>query len=397
MFSVTPLAVSVALCMSAMMGFNAVAGPLIRALGLADWHAGAVVSVAGLLWMLSARAWGGASDRLGRKPVLLAGVGGFAGGYMLLALFVLMALPSPPPVLLSLCLLVVARGLLGLFYAAVPPVSGALVADNIPPQARASYMARLGAAAGIGMVAGPFIASLLAGRGLAMPLYAFAALPLVALFLLWRFLPAGPPVQAGGPRRAVRLADPRLRLPVVAAYVSMFTINAAQICVGFLMIDRLDLSPEDGARMAGYALGGIGICLIAVQMGVAAAKQVAPLTWIRGGVAIAVAAALGVALAGTAPLLIGAFCLLAVGLGTVVPSFQALAANSVGPDEQGSAAGTVAAAQGLAMVTGPLIATGLYGLAPAAPFLLAAVGLALLLAFSLNSSKSPSGAEEVSP
>lgn len=384
MFSITPLVVSVALCMSAMMGFNAVAGPLIRALGLADWHAGVVVSVAGLLWMLSARAWGGASDRLGRKPVLLVGVGGFAGGYLVLALFVLLALPTPPPVTLSLCLLILSRGVLGLFYAAVPPVSGALVADNVAPQERASYMARLGAAAGIGMVAGPFIASLLAGRGLAVPLYAFAALPLAALLLLWRFLPGRPPVRSGGPRRAVRLADPRLRLPVVAAYISMFTINAAQICVGFLMIDRLDLSPEDGARMAGYALGGIGICLIAVQMGVAAAKRVAPLTWIRGGVAIATVAALGVAMAGTAPLLIGGFCLMAVGLGTVVPSFQALAANSVGPEEQGSTAGTVAAAQGLAMVSGPLIATGLYGLAPAAPFLLAAAGLALLLVLSLN-------------
>lgn len=52
-----------------------------------------------LLWMLSASAWGGASDRLGRKPVLLAGVGGFAGCYLLLTLFVLLALPSPPPMI----------------------------------------------------------------------------------------------------------------------------------------------------------------------------------------------------------------------------------------------------------------------------------------------------------
>lgn len=187
-------------------------------------------------------------------------------------------------------------------------------------------------------------------------------------------------------------------MPVAAAFIAIFTINASLICVGFLMIDRLELSPEEGARMAGYALGGIGLCLIAVQTGVAAAKQIAPLTWIGGGVAIAVAAALGVALAGTAPLLIGAFCLLAAGMGMVVPSFQALAANSAGPDGQGSAAGTVAAAQGLAMASGPLIATGLYGLAPALPFFLSVLALALLLVLSFRINVAhPAESDEISP
>ena len=51
----------------AMMAFVAVVGPVVRLLGLAEWHAGLSVTAAGVLWMLSARRWGSLSDRIGRK------------------------------------------------------------------------------------------------------------------------------------------------------------------------------------------------------------------------------------------------------------------------------------------------------------------------------------------
>ena len=55
----------------AMMSFVAVIGPVVRLLGLAEWHAGLSVTAAGVLWMLAARPWGLLSDRIGRKRVLL--------------------------------------------------------------------------------------------------------------------------------------------------------------------------------------------------------------------------------------------------------------------------------------------------------------------------------------
>ena len=50
-----------------------------------------------------------------------------------------------------------------------------------------------------------------------------------------------------------------------------------------------------------------------------------------------------------------AYALAAFGMGFVFPSFQALAADAVQAHEQGAAAGTVAAAQGLGMVAGPML------------------------------------------
>jgi predicted membrane-bound dolichyl-phosphate-mannose-protein mannosyltransferase len=39
----------------AMMSFVAVIGPVVRMLGLSEWHAGLSVTAAGVLWMLAAR------------------------------------------------------------------------------------------------------------------------------------------------------------------------------------------------------------------------------------------------------------------------------------------------------------------------------------------------------
>lgn len=61
----------------AMKAFVALIGPIARSLHLPPWQAGAVVTVGGVLWMLLSRPWGSLSDSRGRRPVLLAGVGGF--------------------------------------------------------------------------------------------------------------------------------------------------------------------------------------------------------------------------------------------------------------------------------------------------------------------------------
>ena len=64
-FDLRPLLIANMACTMAMMAFVSLIGPLARVLGLAAWQTGAEVTVSGLLWMLLARPWGLASDRLG--------------------------------------------------------------------------------------------------------------------------------------------------------------------------------------------------------------------------------------------------------------------------------------------------------------------------------------------
>ncbi|AOA72570.1 MFS transporter [Stenotrophomonas rhizophila] len=362
----------------AMMAFVAVIGPVVRLLGLSEWHAGLSVTAAGVLWMLSARRWGALSDRIGRRRVLLIALAAYAVIYIVMAVFVDTALQAPPAVWLSVLALVGTRALVGLFYAAVPPTAAALVADEAAPGQRAGAMAKLGSANALGMVIGPAAAGWVAFHDLALTLYVAALLPVLALLVIaWR-LPSAPPPAAptNGPRAALAWYDPRLRLPVMAVFAAMISVTIAQVTVGFFAIDRLQLAPAAGARMAGLALTAVGVGLIVAQVLVMTFKNMPPRRWIALGAVISGIGFSSVALVQAPWQLLATYAVAAFGMGFVFPSFQALAADSVQAHEQGAAAGAVASVQGLGMVIGPMVGTLLYRAAPSAPYLL--VGLVLL-------------------
>lgn len=368
-----PLVLANAACMMAMMAFIALLGPLVRALGLSEWQAGATVTMAGLLWFLLARGWGGLSDRIGRKRVLLIGLGGFACAYLLLALGLHWALWALPGTLVSFVILLLGRGAVGAFYAAVPSAANAMVADLTGPTARAPAMAALGASGAVGMVLGPALAGLMAARGLVVPMYLFAVLPWLAIGIVAQRLPTSQ-VQRPQHASAPRLWDARLRLPVVVALVSMGSVTIAQICVGFYAMDRLGLTAAQGARVAGYALTAVGVALIVAQLGVRR------LRWpnrrlIVSGSCIAALGFVLAALSAAPWQLIAAYFVAAAGMGFVFPAFSAAAADAVEAHEQGIAAGTVSAAQGVGMVFGPVLGGGLYALAPSLPYALAVVAM----------------------
>ena len=366
----------------AMMAFVAVVGPVVRLLGLAEWHAGLSVTAAGVLWMLSARRWGRLSDRIGRRRVLLSGLAGYAVVYIAMAVFVDSALRAPPAVWLSVVVLVATRALVGLFYAAIPPTAAAMVADEVAPGQRGAAMAKLGTANALGMVLGPAAAGWIAFHGIAMALYVAAALPLLSLAVLWWRLPDAPPVDAASrnPRPPMALADARLRLPLLSVFAAMVSVSIAQVVVGFFAIDRLQLSPADGARVAGLSLTVVGIGLVLAQGLVMRLRSVAPARWITVGALVSGAGFASVALIDTQWQLLLAYGVSAFGMGLVFPSFQALAADSVEAHEQGAAAGTVAAVQGMGMIAGPLLGTVLYRSSPALPYLFVGIVLAALAA-----------------
>lgn len=60
-----PLLLANMACTMSMMAFVALIGPIARQLGMATWQAGAAVTVAGVVWVLLARPWGRAANRLG--------------------------------------------------------------------------------------------------------------------------------------------------------------------------------------------------------------------------------------------------------------------------------------------------------------------------------------------
>ncbi|SER19355.1 MFS transporter [Sphingobium sp. YR768] len=374
-FSLKPLMFETFVCSMAMMAFVALAGPIARVIGLDPWHVGTAVTIAGIGWMIMARIWGAASDRRGRRPILLFGLSGFVVSYALLALFIDSALRGALSPALAFAGLVVGRGLAGLFYAAVPSTSAALVADHVPPDKRAAAMAGLGAASAAGLVVGPGLAGLIGSYSLRLPLYGTAILPALALIVLWQALPRDTAVarRDGAP---LKLSDGRLRRPMLLAFSAMFSVSIAQITVGFFALDRLHLPPAQAAWTSGIALATVGVALVGAQLALRALGW-APARFIRLGMIIGAIGFGSVIFASTAALLWLGYAVAAFGMGWVFPSVSAMAANAVQPHEQGATAGTVAAAQGLGVVLGPIAGTTLYTIDNGAPY--AVVALLLLL------------------
>ncbi|MDO9436926.1 MFS transporter [Hydrogenophaga sp.] len=393
-FRLAPLAFAALAGTMAMMAYVAVIGPVVRKLGLPEWVAGLSVTAGGIFWMLLARWWGGVSDRHGRKPVLLVGLSAFALVYGAMALGVDLALRGHLPPLLVIALLIVARSLIGAFYAAVPPTAAATIADHTPPQLRASRMARLGSANALGMVAGPAAAGWLATQDLGIALYAAAVLPVLALLVIAFGLPHRAPSHAlpgGGkkPGTKLRLLDPRLRQACLTAFLAMTSVAIAQVLVGFFAIDRLGLSEQQGARVAGLSLTAVGVSLMVSQQFVMRWKSVPPTRWIWIGALIAGTGFSCVLFAYSQTIILACYGFAAFGMGLIFPTFQAMAANAVEPHEQGAAAGVLSAAQGLGMVIGPLAGTLLYHLAPALPYLVVGGALIALSAFTATRTPPP--------
>ncbi|MGF9826902.1 MFS transporter, partial [Brevibacillus agri] len=162
---------SVFVAMVGLMIIAPVMPPLIRELGLSETHSGLIISLGSVAMAVMAPVWGRWSDTKGRKPVILIGFLGMFVSYVLFTLTMYAGLANLIGGGLLVTLLIVARGMVGMFIPAVPSSAQAYMADVTDEKGRASGMALIGAANGMGLVMGPAIAGVFALIGLIWPLY----------------------------------------------------------------------------------------------------------------------------------------------------------------------------------------------------------------------------------
>jgi len=127
-------------------GFYALLVPLPRylaAVGLPDWQVGLVLGTFGVASLVGRPVAGLASDRLGARPIMLAGAGSLAFGALAVS------------VTSSLALLVGLRILQALGYVAFTTAGTALVVQLTQPAERARRLAIFGAAANIAIALVP--------------------------------------------------------------------------------------------------------------------------------------------------------------------------------------------------------------------------------------------------
>ena len=339
-----------------------------------DWavttlFGGLLGSLYSVLQFVSAPLWGAASDRRGRRTILLWTLAGTALSYVG---WIFAG---------SFALLILARAVGGIMAGNISTVSAA-IADTHKGPDRAKGMGMLGAGIGLGFVVGPAIGGVLAGWSAGLewttggwglnPFSGCAAVALVLsmvnLILAARLFPETHPVEKRGKEAGERTLRPfaalkQMDLPGVrGANRSYFLYSVAfaamEFTLPFLVADRFGFGPMDIAKMFVF----IGLTLALVQGGLV--RRLVPrfgevrLTTL--GMALTIPALVTVGLAQSVLLLYVGLGLLAAGSAAVMPSLSALVSRYSPADRQGMAMGIFRSMGSLARALGPILGGMVY-------------------------------------
>jgi MFS family permease len=357
-----------------------VLGPLGRELGLREVHVGLFTTAYATTQFLMSAYWGRRSEVSGRKPILLVGILGFATTFLA---FAVIAHLGQRGVLSGNALflpLLATRLLGGLFSSATLPTVQAYVADVTGRKDRASGMAMVGAAFGLGIVFGPALGALLAPVDLLLPVYVSSGVAFLNAFFVWLRLPE--------PERKLRPLEPSPLGPVarrmpgllLVSFVATLSSVAMEQTISFLFQDRLALTAEGTTRSVGLSLFVYGVVAVIVQGGFVRRTSWPPLRLVRIGVPIAACGLCGLVFAESQLTLTAALALQGLGQGLTLPGITAAISLRAREDEQGAAAGLTSSSQALARALGPVLGTALYQLRPDFPYL---AGAALMLVIAL--------------
>jgi len=349
-------------------------------LGATPSEVGLVLAVHALAQLLFLPAWGWASDRIGRRPVILVSLLGTVGAFALLA------------VADALAWIYVARALSG-FFAASVGTAQAVVTDVTAERDRAGGMGLIGASVGLGMVLGPVLGGVLSTWDEKAPFHAVALLAAANFALAWRRLPETRPASTGGAPRwrelAVLLVPAPLRL-VAAVHdlrIALHLVVFLQVFIALGVMESMTpllLSLRFGTAELGVSLvfAWFGAVFVFTQ-GVALRRLVARFgepALVRGGL---LALALGIAAVGVAPSPASVYAivtLVGAGMGAAFPTFTSQFTRACEAEQAGE---LLAESQAMAM-TGRMVGPWAAGLAmerfaPATPFWAAAVLVAAAL------------------
>lgn len=321
--------------------------------------------------LIASPLWGRLSDRVGRKPILITGLIGGVVSYLWIAHA-------------STVYELGAARLFGGLMAGNIGAAFAAAADLADDKTRARNMGMLGAAVGLGFIAGPALGAFLIGDdpnrfSFTNVCYASAALAgfaaLAALFLFRESLPkeARRPKHEPRPRRLAMLAS----RPALTRFVAvMFLMITAQALLEATFGLWADVTLDWGPRGVGWALAGLGVGAVLLQGGGAgrAARVMGERMMLLCGLALLAGAFAGLAVAKTEGAMIAALVALVIGLGLTTPALNALIAAQAGEQERGAVMGLSQSASALGRVVGPLGAGFMFdAYGPGAPYVFAAL------------------------
>jgi MFS family permease len=319
---------------------------------------GAAVSLMVMMFavaqLLSAPFWGRFSDRFGRRPALMVGLGASAAAYLIFAF-------ADSLELLFLCRIVQGAG------GGTVGVIQAYVADATEPEDRAKALGWLSAATNAGVAIGPAVGSLAMGFGTSGPGLFAAAIAIVNMAFAWTYL-AESNTMAGvsaanqpkprGTREVVRRVlthgrEPASRLIwiyalTMGAFQGMTTVLALFLASGFGVTERT----------IGFFFTYVGSISFITRAGILG-KLV---TWLgelrlsRFGMVLLAIGLAGMAFSPNIPVLAFFVALVPLGTAFTFPCVTGLLSRVVAPHERGLYMGVQQTFGGTGRVLGPVYA-----------------------------------------
>jgi multidrug resistance protein len=316
--------------------------------------------------------WGRVSDRVGRKPVLVLSLAGTCVGSLLTGLAG------------GIAVLYVGRVVDGISGASVS-VAQAAVSDVAAPEQRARLFGLLGAAFGLGFVAGPAIGALAALVGPRVPFYVAAALAGINALVAVRRLPE---THQPGDHA---MSTARSRNPLTALAGGQGVASLVAVAFGALLAFSAFEATFAlfGQRRLGFGIGSsaavfavIGLLIVVVQGGLvhAVVTRVGETATLRAGLVVDAVGLLVLAFTRSWLGLVPALLALTVGQGLVQTTMSSTLAGRADPARRGEVLGAQQSAGGLARVVGPLLGGVLFQrVGPGAPYLAGAALMAAVL------------------
>jgi len=325
-----------------------------RGLSVGARDYGLLLGLYGLMQFGFAPVLGALSDRYGRRPVLLVALGMTGVEYVIQAM-------AP-----TLTWLYIGRILAGITGASFTTAS-AYIADVSPSDKRAQNFGLIGAAFGVGFIAGPALGGLLGSLGPRVPFWAAAGLSFINLLYGALILPESLRPENRRPF-AWREANPVGILTVLGRYpvvkgmawslvASNLAVQALQSTWVLLMTSRFGWGP----RQNGLSLAVVGVVALIFQVGLARIllPRLGERRTVLIGLTVGAAEYLAYALADK-PWMIYAI-MFAGGLSYLSgQATQGLLSRQVGDDAQGSLQGALTSLASLTGIAGPVVTTMLF-------------------------------------
>jgi MFS family permease len=352
--------------------------PLGKQIGMPEWQIGTIISISNLAILFAAPFWGRKSDSMGRRAVFVIGMLGYAAGYLGLALGIQAGVAG---VLIGLPLflsLFAARLLYGCLAGAAQPAAQAYIADTTDESSRAQGMALIAASGGLGTIIGPVFARALAEIGPLFPMYAAAALGLIAaVWAQFNLVEPARHVTEEKPAGMVKVFA-KIFPYLLGWFVVFFVFTEIQTIATFMVADKLDVAEtQDQIRVVGNAFFFMAIVTVIMQVIVMQKWKLQPRVLLRTAFIVFGLILLPMtAMTSTTDMYL-IFAAMGFAVSLAMPSLSSAASLSVGRREQGVAAGLLAAAPTCGMVFGPMIGGVLYGAGPEYPIWLGA-GMVIL-------------------